>query len=189
MTTIYEQFIEEMENNGFKKVCSVIDEVYADLSDDDDAISITAHSCHMVTIKGMKQSERVTKEYGRVTSPHNIYMKLYGNDGKEFEHNDMVQFSIVESVRKGLPTMDYKDDMGHRERENRCIYYSYPYRSVSTRAGIRFKRGMAITKDKKLEIKAIRNSLPLKIGKFELAIECDMWNKVIGEMRGKLTGY
>lgn len=176
MSTIYEQFIEEMENNGFRKVRYVIDEIYANLSDDDEAISVTAHDCHMITIKGIKESKATN---GIVTTPHNIYMKIYDDDGKELEHNDMVQFSIAEYIRKGLPTVG--------QRENCCIYYSYPYRSVSSGAGVKLKKGIAITKDKRFDIKAIRKASPLKIGKFELAIECDKWSRVFGEGHGKLS--
>ena len=163
-TTKYEQFIDEMERNGFRKVHSVIDEIYARLSDEDDIISITAHDCHMMTIKGMKESKR---EDGSTTPVHKLFMKIYGEGGKELEHNDTIQFSIAESIHKGLPTMD-KDIY-------RCIYYQYPYRSLPL--GIKFKKGIAITKDKRLDIKIFRDSKPVKVGKFVLELECDKWLK------------
>ncbi len=172
-TTRYEQFIGEMEKNGFLKVRSVIDEIYADLSDDDETISITARDCHMITIKGIKES---TMADGRVTIPHNIYMKIYSNDGKELDNKDTVQFSITELRRRELS-----------KNIHCCVYYNYPYGSVSAGTGIKLKKGISIVKDKKLNIKAMRKSTPLKIWKFELMIECDKWFRTTDTTRSKLS--
>ena len=145
--TIYERFIEEMEIHGFRKVHSILDETYTKLSDNDDIVSITAIDCHMVTIKGMIESIRGK---GESTPPHHMFMKIYSEDGKELEPEDTLQFSIISLERKGLPT---------EGRDGRCcVYYHYPYRSVSSEKskGIALKKGIAITKDKRLEIKFLR---------------------------------
>lgn len=163
--TVYEQFIDEMERNGFRKVRSAIDEIYAKLSDDDETISVTAHDCHMITIKGIRES---TTRDRKVTPPHLISMKIYSDGGKEAEPNDAVQFSVVSLEHKGLPTME--PDM------HTIIYYHYPYRAML--AGVKLKKGIAITKDKRFEIKIFRQSNRLKIGKFDLKLECDKWFKI-----------
>ncbi len=172
--TIYEQLIEEMEKNGFRKVHSVIDEIYADLSEDDETISITARDCHMITIMGVKDSRM---GHGLGTSPHNISMKIYGYDGKELMRNDTIQFGMVKLIRQGLPTM--KPDM------YTTIYYHFPYRLLSL--GTRFKKGIAITKDKILEIRIFRNSDRLKIAKFDLVLECDKWFKADKKRRADVS--
>lgn len=163
--TLYEQLIEEMEKSGFRQVHSIIDEMYAGLSEDDETISVTARDCHMITIKGIKDS---TIGKGLGYAPHNISMKIYGYDGKELEHNDTIQFGITKLTYRGLPTM--KPDM------YTTIYYHFPYRVISV--GVKLKKGVAITKDKILEIRIFRNSNRLKIAKFDLALECDKWFKV-----------
>lgn len=178
-TTKYEQFIYEMEKNGFRAVRSVIDEFYANLSDNDDIISITARDCEMITIKGIKES---TTENGIVTGSHNIYMKIYDTNGRELEDNDTIQLIVTNLMRTGLPTTNNKENKG----EHSCVYYNYPYRSVSSKNGVRLKKGISITKDKKLDIVAIRKSTPLKIWKFEMKIECDKWSKT--NDGSKLTG-
>lgn len=166
--TIYEQFIYEMEMNGFKKIHSVLDENYSKLSDNDDIISVAALDCHMITIKGIKESITVDK---KETPPHKLHMKIYSDGGKELEPNDAIQFSIVElKKRSGLPTLE--PDI------NCCIYYHYPYKSISSKAGIKFKKGIAITKDKRLEMKIFRGFNLLKIGKYEMNLECDKWFKI-----------
>lgn len=163
--TLYEQFIDKMESGGFRKVRSVIDEIYAGLSDDDETISITARDCHMITIRGVKDS---TRGNGLGSSPHNISMKIYGYDGKELESNDAVQFGISKLIYRGLPTEE--PDI------HTTIYYNFPYRLISV--GAKFKKGIAIDKDKILEIGIFRNSNRLKIAKFDLDLECDKWFKV-----------
>jgi hypothetical protein len=163
--TLYERLIDEMEKNGFRKVRSVIDEIYANLSEDDETISVTARDCHMITIKGIKDS---TVRNGLVYRPHNISMKIYGYDGKELEPNDAIQFGITKLTYQGLPTM--KPD------EHTTIYYHFPYKIISI--GVTFKKGIVITKDKILEIGIFRNSNRLKIAKFDLSLECDKWFKV-----------
>jgi len=163
--TIYEQFIDKMETSGFRKVHSVIDEIYAKLSDSDDVISVTAQDCHMITIKGINES---ISRYGGVTPAHKLSMRIYSEGGKELEYDDTVQFIIVELIRMGLPTID----PGMKS----CIYYQYQYRSLLQ--GIKFKKGIAITKDKRLDIKILRNSRYIKIGKFSLELECDKWSKI-----------
>lgn len=173
--TVYEQFIDEMEKNGFRKVRSVIDEIYAKLSDDDETISVAAHDCHMITIKGIRES---TTRDRKVTPPHLISMKIYSDNGKELRSDDTIQFSIVELKHKGLPTME--PDV------HSVVYYHYPYRAML--AGVKLKKGIAITKDKRLEIKIFRSSNRLKIGKFEMHLECDKWFKIDEKRNDKLTG-
>lgn len=165
--TRYERFIEEMEMNGFRKDHSTIDEFYAQLSDHDDFVYITAIDCHMITIKGIIES---TRGNGVSTPPHHVCMKIYSEDGKELEPNDTVQISIVSFGRRGLPTAD-KDG-------NCCVYYHFPYRAISSEKGIALKKGIAITKDKRLEMKMLRKSNQLKIWKFEMSLECDKWFKI-----------
>jgi len=160
--TKYEQFIDEMENNGFKKEYSVINELYAELSEDDETISIAARDCHMITIKGIREAARGD---GKVTPLHHIYMEIYDYYRKQMNDNDTIQFAIAEFKSKELPTME--------PEVHRCIYYQYPYRTVAL--GAKFKKGIAITKDKILEIKIIRNSKPMKIGRFSMELECDKW--------------
>lgn len=165
-----------MEMNGFRKVHSILDEIYAKLSDNDDIISIAALDCHMITIKGIKES--ITEDK-KETVPYILRMKIYSYDGKELEPNDTIQFSIVEMIKKELPTM--KPDV------HSSIYYQYPYRAISSRAGIKFKKGIAITKDKILEMKIFRGFTPLKIGKFEMNLECDKWFKIDKKIEKKLA--
>jgi hypothetical protein len=162
--TLYEQFIDKMESDGFRKIRSLIDETYADLSEDDETISVTARDCHMITIRGEKDSIR---RYGSRSSPYSISMKIYGYDGKQLESSDTVQFGITKLTYKGLPTI--KPD------KYTIIYYNFPYRVIH--AGAKFKKGIAITKDKILEIMVFRNSSRLKIAKFDLELECDKWFK------------
>jgi hypothetical protein len=170
--TLYEQFIDKMENGGFRKVHSVIDEIYAGLSEDDEVISITARDCHMITIRGIKDS---TRGNSLGSSPHNISMKIYGYDGKELEPNDTIQFGITTLTYKGLPTQE--------PDKHTTIYYHYPYRVVSV--GAKFKKGISISKDKILEIAIFRNSNRLKIAKFDLELECHKWFKVEHERVNK----
>ena len=174
--TMYEQFIEEMELNGFRKVHSKIDEIYAKLSDDDNIISISALDCHMVTIKGIRESKSGD---GYDTLPHRIFMKIYSEDGKELESGDTIQFSIVSIERTGLPTVD--------PGKHCCIYYHYPYRAISSERGITLKKGIAIIKDKRLEFKMFRRSELLKIWKFEMSLECDKWFKIDEKREKKLA--
>jgi len=164
---MYEQFIEEMEMNGFRKVHSKIDEIYAKLSDDDNMISISALDCHMITIKGIRESKRGD---GNDTLPHHIFMKIYSDDGKELEEGDTIQFSIVSIERTGLPSVN--------PGKHCCVYYHYPYRTISSKTGVAFKKGIAITKDKTLEIRIFRGPNKLAIGKFEIILSCDKWFKV-----------
>ena len=162
--TKYEQFIDKMEMNGFRKNHSTLNEIYAKLSDDDEVISISAIDCHMITIKGIKESITGDK---KETPPHELHMKIFSDGGKELEPDDAIQFSIVETKRKGLPTMDPDTSI--------LIYYHYPYRTVSSKYGIKFKKGISITKDKRLDLKIFRGSENIKIGKFEMSLECDKW--------------
>ena len=160
--TKYEQFIDEMEKNGFKKERSVINEIYATLSEDDETISVAAHDCHMITMKGMRESARGD---GTVTPIHHIYMEIYDYHREKMNDNDTIQFAVAEFRKKGLPTEE--------PEVHRTIYYHYPYRSVAL--GAKFKKGFAITKDKILEMKIIRSSKPVKIGRFSMELECDKW--------------
>jgi hypothetical protein len=170
--TKYEQFIDEMEKRGFKKERSVINEIYAKLSEDDEIISIAAHDCHMITIKGIRESTRSDRQ---VTPLHHIYMEIYDYHREKMNDNDTVQFAIAEFRNKGLPTME--PDI------HRCIYYQYPYKTVAL--GAKFKKGIAITKDKILEIKIIRSSKPMKIGRFSMELECDKWFSIDEERNNR----
>ncbi len=163
--TLYEQFVTEMEMTGLKKVFTNLDEKYVELSDDDDIIYITAKDCKAISIKGVRES--VVR--GKLsTHPHYIRMKIYGYDGNEIMPEDTVQFSIAELKKSGLPTLS-ADKWSH------VIYYHYPYRTASSQ--LKFKKGIVLTKNKRLEIRIIRNGEPLKIAKFEIKIECDKWYK------------
>ena len=164
-TTLYEQFIEEMEGAGLKKVFTILDDKSVELSDDDKIVSIKAKDCHTISIKGVRES---TIRGKLMTHPHYIYMKIYGYDGKEIMPEDTVQFSIAELKKSGLPTLS-PDKWYH------VIYYHYPYRMASSK--LKFKKGIVLTKNKRLEIRIIRNGDLLKIGKFEIKIECDKWFK------------
>lgn len=162
-TTLYEQFVEEMERSGLKKVFSNLDEKDVELSDDDDIIYITPKDCQAISIKGIRES---TIRGKLLTRPHYIYMKIYGDDGKEMVPEDAIQFSIATLKKSGLPTL-IPDEWSH------VIYYHYPYRAVSSK--LKFKKGIVLTKNKRLEIRIIRNGEPLKIAKLEIKIECDKW--------------
>ncbi len=172
--TLYEQFIDKMESDGFRKVRSIIDETYAGLSEDDETIFITAHNCHMITIRGVKDS---TRRSGLRSSPYNISMKIYGYDGKELESSDTVQF--------GITTLTYKGFRTEEPDIHTTIYYNFPYRVISV--GAKFKKGISITKDKILEIRVFRSSNRLKIAKFDLVLECDKWFKIDRGKSDKLT--
>lgn len=163
--TLYQQFVAEMERTGLKKVFTNLDEKDVGLSDDDDIIYITAKDCQAISIKGVRESTIRGKLY---SNPHYIHMKAYGYDGNEMMPEDAIQFSIAELKRTGLPTLTL-DEWSH------VIYYHYPYRTVSSK--LRFKKGIVLTKNKRLEIRIIRNGEPLKIAKFEIKIECDKWYK------------
>ena len=164
-TTLYEQFVEEMERTGLKKIFTILDDKGTELSDDDNIISIRAKDCKMISIKGVRESTILGK---LITNPHNIYMKIYGYDGKEILPEDTIQFSIAELKKSGLPTLS-PDEWSH------VVYYHYPYRLASSK--LKFKKGIVLTKNKRLEIRIIRNGDLLKIGKFEIKIECDKWLK------------
>ena len=163
--TLYEQFVEEMEGAGLKKVPTILDDKGVELSDDDKIITIKAKDCQAISIKGVRES---TIRGKLITHPHYIYMKIYGYDGKEILPEDTIQFSIAELKKLGLPTLS-PDIWSH------VIYYHYPYRSASSK--LKFKKGIVLTKNKKLEIRIIRNGDLLKIGKFDIKIECDKWYK------------
>ena len=164
-TTLYEQFVEEMERTGLKKIFTILDDKGAELSDDDNIISIRAKDCKMISIKGVRES---TIRGKLMTNPHYICMKIYGYDGKEIMPEDTIQFSIAELKKSGLPTLS-PDKWSH------VVYYHYPYRLASSK--LKFKKGIVLTKNKRLEIRIIRNGDLLKIGKFEIKIECDKWLK------------
>lgn len=166
--TLYDEFTETMESIGLKKVFSNIIENDANISNNDSIISISLHKdCHAISIKGRRESTIKGKV---VTKPYYIFMKIYDDKGDEIRPNDTVQFSIAELKKTGLPTLT-KNTYSH------IIYYHYPYESISTLPGLVLKKGIVITKDKKLEIKIIRNGTILKIGKIELKLECDKWFK------------
>lgn len=169
--TLYEQFVEEMERSGLKKVFTTLDEKDVELSDDDDIIYIMPKDCQAISIKGVRES---TIKGKLLTHPHYIYIKIYGDDGKEMMPKDTMQFSIATLKKSGLPTLTL-DEWPH------VIYYHYPYRVASSK--LKFKKGIVLTKNKRLEIRIIRNGEPLKIAKFEIKIECDKWyeNEILKE--------
>lgn len=166
--TLYEQFIYHMEKIGLRKEFSILEEKDVTLSGDDEVIYITIpktgnDNYSTISIKGIKEASI----RGRImTHPYYIFMKVYGYDGEDAKPEDTVQFSITE-FKKGLPTAS--------EINSHAVYYNYPYRVASEK--LRLKRGIVITKDRRLEIRIMRNSVPLKIAKFEIKIECDKWYK------------
>lgn len=161
--TLYEQFVEEMERTGLKKVFTSLDEKDVGLFDNDEIIYITAKDCQAISIKGVRES--IVK--GKLsTHPYYIRMKIYGYDGNEIMPEDTVQFSIAELKKSGLPTLS-ADKWSH------IIYYHYPYITASSK--LKLKKGIVLTKNKRLEIRIIRNGESLKIAKFEIKIECDKW--------------
>lgn len=160
-TTLYEQFIEEMERNGFRKNFVNIEEKDVMLSNDDEVIYVTANDCEAISIKGIRES----KIRGKIqTRPHQISLKVYDYNYTEAKSEDTIQFSVTEFRRVGLPTID-PDASFH------TIYYHYPYTSEK----LKLKKGMVITKNKRLELRIMRKGKPIKIGKFGIKIECDKW--------------
>ncbi len=162
--TAYDQFVNQMEDNGLRKEFTILEEKDVDISDDDEAIYVTIGKCHMISIKGLRESSARGKI---ISHPYYMSIKIYGNDGQEALSEDAVQFSITEFKRAALPTVP--------ESRSHIVYYNYPYSIVSSK--LRLKRGIVITKDRRLEIRVIRNNSPLKIGKISLKIECDKWFK------------
>lgn len=163
--TLYEQFIEEMERSGLKKVFINLNEKDVGLSDDDYIMYITPKDCQAISIKGVRESTIGGK---LLISPHHIHMKIYGYDGNEMMPEDAIQFSIATLKKSGLPTLS-PDGWSH------VTYYHYPYRAASSK--LKFKKGIVLTKNKRLEIRVIRNGESLKIAKFEIKVECDKWYK------------
>lgn len=164
--TLYEQFVEEMEMAGLKKVFTNLDEKDVGLSDDDDIIYITPKDCIVISIKGIRESAIKGK---LLNHPHYIHMRVYGYDGNEMMPEDAIQFSIATLKKSGLPTL-IPDEWSH------VIYYHYPYRAALSK--LKFKKGIVLTKNKRLEIRIIRNGEPLKIAKLEIKIECDKWYNI-----------
>lgn len=165
-TTLYEQFVYEMEKIGLRKKFSVLEEKDITLSDGDEVIYITVNDCHILTIKGIKESMIRGKI---ITPPYYVSMKVYGYDGEEMMPEDTVQFSITEFKTSGFPTAP--------EIRSHIIYYHYPYSVASSK--LRLKRGIIITKDRRLEMRVMRNRDLLKIAKLELKMECDKWFKKV----------
>ncbi|MBU0895968.1 MAG: hypothetical protein KJ584_05165 [Candidatus Omnitrophica bacterium] len=161
-----------MERTGLKKVFTNLDEKYVELSDDDDIIYITAKDCNAISIRGIRESAIGGK---LSTYPHYIRIKIYGYNGVEILPEDTVQFSIAELKKSGLPTL-FPDKWPH------VVYYHYPYRTVSSK--LKLKKGIVLTKNKRLEIRIIRNGESLKVAKFEIKIECDKWynNEMLQEV-------
>jgi hypothetical protein len=160
--TLYEQFVEEMERSGFKKVFTTLDEKDMELSDNDDIIYIVPKNCNFISIKGVRES---TIKGKLLTDPYYICIKIYGDDGKEMIPEDTIQFSIATLKKSGLPTLT-------PDRWSHIIYYQYPYRPSSK---LKFKKGIVLTKNKRLEIRIIRNGKLMKIAKLEINVECDKW--------------
>lgn len=165
--SIYGLFLDEMQKSGFEKIHFKIQENDVEISGDDESIYIVARDCRAFSIRGIRES----KTRNIISSkPHSIYIKAYDYNGEEAKPNDAVRFSIIEVDRSsGLPT-----DSQNRKH---IIFYHYPYSTLSGKKFLGIKKGIVITKDKKLEIKIIRNGKPIKIGKLELIIECDKWIK------------
>lgn len=166
--TLYDEFIEEMKSAGFRKIFSHIEEYEhnVSLSEDDKIITVSSNDCEMISIKGMRESLIRGKSKSR---PYYITMKVYDYNNEEAKCDDTVQFAITEIKKPGLLSLS--------KNINRVIYYRYPYEVISALPGLRFKKGITITADKILEIGIMRNNIPLKIGKFELLMECDKWFK------------
>lgn len=167
MMTLYEQFVEEMERSGLKKVFTVLEEKDVGLSDNDDTIIVAAKDCQAISIRGIRESMIMGK---LLTHPYYIRMKIYGDGGIEMAPGYTVRFGMAELKKSGLPTLS-PDMWSH------VVYYYYPYRLVSSK--LKLKKGIVITKDKRLEIKIERNGELLKIAKFDIRIECDKWYKKI----------
>ena len=168
--TLYEQLIEEWESSGYRKILSKIDENDVEISDNDEAIWITPQNCNMISIKGIRES----KKGGKLsTEPHHIFMKVWDYNGEELRENDAIQFSLVELRRSpsSFPT--------DTPKQSNTVYYHYPYWLASS--GIRLKKGIIITKDKKLELKVIRDGKLIKFWKLELCIQCHKWYKKEGD--------
>lgn len=164
--TIYDSYVEEMQNGGFIKKFSTVNENDIELSEDDTSIYITLErDCHALSIRGIRESKIKNKI---VTRPYGIYIKIYDYKGEEAKPSDAVKFSIIELDRSyfNKPNIKYY-----------TTYYHYPYSAVSSKKFLGVKKGIVITKDKKLEINIIRNVEHIKIGKLELLIECDKWYK------------
>lgn len=158
--TLYDKFIEEMEKYGFRKVFANLDEKDVTISDEDDAIYITIKDSQSISIKGIREAKIRGK---LLTHPHYIYLRVYDYNYEEARPEDAVQFSITELGKISS------------DKESHVVYYHYPYRTVVTKLGL--KKGVVITKDKRLEIRIIRDDKPLKIGKFDINIECHKWYK------------
>lgn len=175
--TLYEQFVAEMERSGFKKIFTRLIEKDIELSDNDCIIYVTPKDCEVISIKGIRESTVIGK---LLTHPHYANMKIYGYDGNEMLSEDTVQFSIATLRRSGLPTL-YSDKWSH------TIYYRYPYRTVSSK--LKFKKGIVITKNKRLEIRIMREGKFLKIGKLDINMECDKWYKNLSQYAQKVQHY
>lgn len=164
--TPYEQFVYQMEKIGLRKEFTILEEKDATISEDDEIIYITVPTiedkCRAISIRGIK--ETVVKKR-MVTRPYYISIKIYTYGGQEANPEDTIQFSITEFKKIGLKVAT--DVSSH------IVYYHYPYKVASDR--LRFKKGMIITRDRRLEIRISRNSIPLKIGKIEIRLECDKW--------------
>lgn len=165
MMTLYGQFVEEMERSGLRKVFTILEEKDVGLSDNDDTIIVSAKDCQAISIKGIRESMVNGK---LLTHPYYISMKIYGDDGNEILPGDTVRFGIGKLKKSGLPTLT-PDTWFH------IVYYHYPYRLVSSK--LKLKKGIVITKDKRLEIKIERKGELLKIAKLDIRIECDKWYK------------
>jgi len=166
--TLYEQFIYCMEKIGLKREFSILEDKDVILSDDDKVIYIEVPKdgidrIDTISIKGIQEASI----RGRmITHPYYITLKVYGYGGEEAKQEDTVQFSITE-FKKGA--------LSSKEISSHIVYYHYPYRIASGK--LRLKRGIVITKDRRLEIRIIRNGEAIKIGKFSIKIECDKWYK------------
>jgi hypothetical protein len=166
--TPYEQFISQMEKVGLRKEFSTLEEKDVTLSEDDEVIYIAIpatgiNNYRAISIRGIKEASIK----GRIIiHPYDITVKVYGYGGEEAKPEDSVQFSITE-FKKGLPSV--------QETDSHIVYYNYPYRIASSK--VRLKKGIIVTKDRRLEIRVMRDSVPLKIAKFGIKIECDKWYK------------
>lgn len=160
--TLYDKFVEEMNKTGLRKVFANLEEKDVTLSDDDEVIYITIKDCQAISIKGIRESTIRGKLF---VHPHYMSIKIYDYNYQEAKPEDAVQFSVAELKKSGLSSPEWPH----------IIYYHYPYRVASSK--LKLKKGIVITKNKRLELRIMRNGSPLKIGKFALKIECDKWFK------------
>lgn len=165
--SIYEQFIEALQNLGLRHEHSFLKENDDNviISEDDETIFIKPVDCKSISIKGSRES--IAKGRGMVGDPHRICLKIYDYENKEIQPTDTIQFGIIESYRDG-------HELSSLDKIVKTIQFRYPYK-LGSEGRIYLKRGVMLTKNKMLEIKVTRLSEPLKMWKIRLSLECDKW--------------